>query len=362
MSVFLAREGKNLKSALRKSLDAFDANIDWSRGVFLKPNIVFPVKERSGQITRLKLVKTLVELIREKNAKADIIMGEGTAAGSDPEENFEVSGYTKLAEELGIDLLDLDTVDRVKIKWKYGMLKLPKIVHERIYINLPILKQSSAAGISAAMKNQKGLLMPAMKKAFHRWGLHEPIANLNLVMQPKLSILDCSRFFKGGLLIAGDNTFQVDSFVCRLLGISESEYVRVARNIGVGKDVLEVHGENKELVRASARRFPSSRDYRRLFRLRLWSNPAACSMCRFRVQDLVRLRPRGLATSFKGYWKLLRLAVEGCEVVYGRKPVFRAEFGKVICIGDCTKDLAKQGGHKFVAGCPPATKEIVNAL
>lgn len=360
MGVFIVKENRDIRKALRSILERWEACIDSAKGIFIKPNVVFPLSEKSGQITRHKIVRNLIELLKEKYPGASIILGEGTAAGTNPRENFEVSGYAALARELGVDLLDLDKVEHYKIKWKYGILRLPSVARDMCYINLPILKQSSAAVISGAMKNQKGLLLPEMKKAFHRWGLHEPIAHLNAVIQPALSILDGSNFFKGGVLFSGNNTFEIDRLVVKLLGIPAPEYLKSAESTLSAKQDFEVSGENPETIEVKRR--PKIGECRSFLRLRLWSNPRACSMCRFLLQDVARLKKNDLRSSAASMRKLMRLAISGAEFVYGFDPEFRAEHGKVVCIGDCTKKIAREKGYTHVPGCPPDRKALLEKL
>jgi uncharacterized protein (DUF362 family) len=359
LSVLIAKANRNLREAMENILRAYESRIDSSSGVFIKPNIVFPLSEKSGQITRHRIVRALIESLREKYRGIHIVLGEGTAAGTVPQENFDISGYSALAREYGLELLDLDRVERVSEKWKYGVLKLPKIVREKTYINLPILKQSSAAVISGAMKNQKGLLLPEIKKAFHRWGLHEPIAQLDAVIQPDLTILDISNLFRDDILIAGDNTYEIDSLVVRLLGISEPGYLEARRNMGINPSP-EILGEKLESLQIKP--MQEYGEYRSLFRLRLWSNPRACSMCRFLLQDVARYKKDEPGSSLISAVKLGRLAITGAELVYGFDPVVRPEYKKVICIGDCTKKLAKEGGYAHVPGCPPQRRDFIDLL
>jgi uncharacterized protein (DUF362 family) len=359
LSVYIAKAGKTPRKAMDTILHVYQNRIDATKGIFIKPNIVFPLSEKSGQITQLRIVRALIESLREKHAGVRIVLGEGTAAGTIPSENFAVSGYSTLAREYGLDLLDLDRVEHVSVRWKYGVLKLPKIVREMTYINLPILKQSSAAVLSGAMKNQKGLLLPEIKKAFHRWGLHEPIAHLDAVIQPDLTILDASNLFKDNVLIAGDSTYEIDSLVVRLLGISEPGYLESRRNIGINPSP-EILGERLESLQVKP--LKEHGDYRSLLRLRLWSNPRACSMCRFLLQDVARFKKGDPISSFLSTVKLGKLAITGAELVYGFDPVVRPQYGKVICIGDCTKRLAKEMGYVFVSGCPPSRKDLIDIL
>ena len=359
MSVFIARSDRNPREAVDKILNVYENRVDATKGIFIKPNIVFPLSEKSGQITRHRIVRALIESLREKYAGVRIVLGEGTAAGTNPSENFEVSGYSTLAREYGLELLDLDRVEHVSVRWKYGVLKLPKVVREMTYINLPILKQSSAAVISGAMKNQKGLLLPEIKKAFHRWGLHDPIAQLNAVIQPDLTILDTSNLFRGDILIAGDCTYEIDNLVVGILGIPEPEYIEAWRKIGI-RTSSEILGEKPENI--EIKRLVEIREYRRLLRLRLWSNPRACSMCRFLLQDVARFKKNEPGSSLISAVKIGRLAITGAELVYGFDPVFRPQYGKIVCIGDCTKRLAKDEGYIHVPGCPPRRRDLIDIL
>ena len=48
MAVLLSDGRKDLKAALHHIFDAFNEDIDYTRGIFIKPNIVFPVKARKS--------------------------------------------------------------------------------------------------------------------------------------------------------------------------------------------------------------------------------------------------------------------------------------------------------------------------
>ena len=355
--VLITKEHKDIKKSLRKIIDTFEEKLDFSKGFFLKPNIVFPVSEKSGQLTRHKIVKGLIEVLREKDSKVDILLAEGTAAGSNPEENFRISGYSQLASDLGVELLDLNKVEHTKVKWKYGTIQLPKLAFEKTYINLPILKASSAAGISGAMKNQKGLLKPNMKKGFHKLDLHDPIAQLNKTIQPDLTIMDGHNFFNKNILISGDNTYEIDTLAIKLLGAIEPDYMKISRDIGVGNDDFISLGDDTGDIRSSFKyRY---KEYKKVFRIRLWSNPRACSMCRFLFHDINTFPPNNLRYTILMYLKLLKYAFTGVEIVFGSNPELKQKYKKVICIGDCTRKLAKEKGYTNIPGCPPTKEEML---
>ncbi len=354
MTVLLSDGRANLSDTFDQILDTFLKDADFERGFFLKPNIVFPVKASSGEITPPLLTKTLIGTLREHHPGAEIIIGEGVAAGCDPAENFRVSGYAALADELEVPLVDLHDTDRETLAWKFGKLKIPVLALDRTYINLPILKPSSACVISGALKNQKGLLLPEVKKHFHRLGLHEQVAELNHAVRPSLTIMDCSHFFGRNSIIAGDNCGEIDATVCHLLDIEEPEHVVMSRNAQVVSEGFSVIGDPISLKRASDR--PVVKEFKRLGRLRLWSNPQACTMCRYLFHDVQNniLRPENLSLA----GKLLKQSIKGAEIIMGLKPKWRKEYDTVICIGVCTRRVAQEGGYLYIPGCPPTLDDL----
>jgi uncharacterized protein (DUF362 family) len=358
MTVLLSDGRKKLKENLRQILDTFITDVDCTRGIFIKPNIVFAVKPGSGEITSPAFVKALILTLREHFNDIDIVLGEGVAAGCDPGENFNVSGFTKLAHELNVPLVDLNRTERKTIPWKFGKLELPIIALERTYINLPILKSSSACIISGALKNQKGLVLPEMKKHFHRLGLHEQVAELNAVIKPTLTIMDCSRFFGRNVLISGDNCGEVDATACQMLGIDEPEHVQLSRSARVFATGYSVTGEQIDLKRLSER--PMIKEFKRLGQLRLWSNPQACTMCRYLFRDLQDdfMKRQNLI----GKVKLLTHSIKGAEIIMGLNPKWRREHNTVICVGACTRNIAKEGGYIHIPGCPPTLDDFYHNL
>lgn len=358
MTVLLKDGRQNLDEALHQILEMYAADIDWTRGVFLKPNIVFAAKPESGQVTPPAFVRAFVRALRERHDGLDIVMGDGVAIGRDPAENFRVSGFAALAQELRVPLVDLHAAERRPVEWKFGELQLPCLALDRVYINLPILKYSSACIISGALKNQKGLLAPAVKRQFHKLGLHEPIAELNAAIRPSLTVMDCGRFFGANVLISGDNCGEIDSTACRLLGIDEPEHVQLARAVCVFAEGFSVIGDGSRVKRRAAP--PEAKEAKSLGRLRLWSNPRACTGCRAVFQDARDDLPRVRRLSAKS--RLLVHAVRGAEIVMGSNPRWRKERDTVICVGACTRQLAEDNGYAYVPGCPPTLDDLYRYL
>ena len=360
MALYLARSEGDFAQPLRRIVGFFRNGLDLERGVLLKPNIVFPVRGSSGEITRPSVVQALIQVLREVRPGVEILIGEGTAAGTVPEVNFRVSGFTELARRCGVELVDLHKSKKRRLPWKYGTIDLPDLAFEKTYISLPILKKSSAALFSGAVKNQKGLLPAPMKKQFHRLGLHGPLAELARLVQPNLTIMDGINAFEGDILIGGDNIEEMDRYIVRRLGLAEPEFLKELRSQPTSAgDSQDVSGDTDVRVRSIDWH---EEDYQALFNLRLWSNPRACSMCRLRFHELKALKERGFLDALRIYLKLIRHGLAGADIVFGSEPHFRDRGKRLICMGDCTKSLAEKEGCRHIPGCPPSNKQIAKSL
>ncbi len=355
-TVLVTKEYPELKRSMHEIFSFFDRAVDSSRGFFLKPNIVFPVSPDSGQITRPAIVCAVIETLREMYGEVTIIIGEGTAAGTWPEENFAISGYSDLARELGVQMVNLDIVERKKVAWKYGELEIPCIALDYIHINLPILKLSSAAVISGAIKNTKGLILPEKKKLFHRLGLHGPLAELAKIVKPDITILDCSNFLrKGNVFISGTDTVNIDILAAKLLNIEEPEYMRILKQQGYAEEDGII--ANEDLLRfETCRRLPKR--FSKFMNIRIWSNPCACTMCRQTLHSLKDVRSGNIWDSVRFFLKLAKYVVLGADFIFGSNPTFNQRASNIICIGDCTKAIANKKGCKHIPGCPPSSEDF----
>lgn len=359
MPVIVTNPSDSIIESMKKIFSVFRKECDPAKGIILKPNIVFPVLPGSGEITQPEVVRAVIKVLRENNPGIDIVIGEGTAAGTIPADNFRISGYAALARELEVDLIDFNTAERVEIPWKYGVLALPKVALERYYINLPILKASSAAHLSGAMKNQKGLLAPEMKKRFHHLGLHAPIAELARVVRPDLTIMDGRNFFRGNVFIAGDDLLAIDQLAAKLLETEEPEYLAVLKKL----EGESAHDAVSRSFPISLKKHPPTQGkYKQRFNLRLWSNPRACSMCRLSFRHLALNFPRDIGSALKIYGKLLFCAIKGTDFVFGSLAEYEDCGRTVVCFGNCTKKLAKEKGYRHVPGCPPTRKDLEENL
>ncbi len=208
--------------------------------VMLKPNLVnaspFPVT------TSPEFCRVVIEYVRTYS-DAKIILAEGCGdAHLETNEVFANLGFDRLAQEMDIELLDLNHADLQRHTYPgntiFPEFYLPEIATQSFIISLPVLKAHSLAEITGTLKNMMGFAPPQhysgggywKKAAFHD-EMQRSIIELNRYILPDLTLLDASvglsHYHLGGpechphvnRLIAGFDPYAVDQSAARLLGM-----------------------------------------------------------------------------------------------------------------------------------------------
>jgi uncharacterized protein (DUF362 family) len=186
-------------------------------------------------------------------------------------------GYRKLAEDYGIDLINLseDETSEVSVKINKAQFKfaIPKTLQTvDLLVNVPKLKLARATTITVGLKNIFGCIATPRKLSFHKH-LDEAIAGINKIVRPQVTLVDGTYALgyvtiKLGLLLAGQDVVAVDSIASRVMGVSPwvVRSIRLAEAEGLGTSHnIEVKGEKIEDFN---RLFPTRR-YNILYR-RAW--------------------------------------------------------------------------------------------
>jgi len=210
--------------------------------ILIKPNLTTCVKPPAT--TPVQLVEEIVKFC-QKNSQAKIIIGEG-AGGCDTARCFKELGYEEMAKKYEVELLDLNRAARV---YKND-IALPKIAFDSFIINVPVLKEHSAAKLTAAMKNVFGFYLNKEyvnkigqwvgaifrlgwwnKSELHAKGVNKSIVKLNQLIKFDFNIVDGSVGQRGnevygtpcnppiGKIIAGFDVKEVDKECAKLLQI-----------------------------------------------------------------------------------------------------------------------------------------------
>jgi uncharacterized protein (DUF362 family) len=334
--------------------------------VLLKPNIVVAAPPEQGDTTHPKVIAALTQYFRKRNR--EVVVGEGTgifATKTDFERLLQATGYARLRDEMGVEIINLEQEERERVPWKYGIIPLPLMLRDCEYVNVPTMKTHLQSTVSLGVKNQKGLIPMKTKKMFHKRGLHDCIYALSEVIQPSLTVMDALYCIEGtgptgppigevkrmDLLVAGKNMMAVDNVSAAIMGFDAAE-IRHLRKV---RD-LRVLGEKIEDVRSPFKR-PGDFFSRDHFVVHM--DERACTMCTVSFYK---------ALSKILYTKELREQLEkrkdlaDIHLILGpNKP--RGDLGScVLCIGDCAAKTAKEAGMPLLKGCHPDYREIVNFL
>ncbi|MFH1865577.1 MAG: DUF362 domain-containing protein [Candidatus Eisenbacteria bacterium] len=375
MAVFLDEVAHHrlddVQDAIERALGALGADLSGKRTAFIKPNLVIAASPKTAVVTHPVVVEALVNVLR-KRGFTSIAMGDGPGVGLDVEEVFRVTGYSKLAARLGIELVNLNTAERRKRKWKYGELGVPAIVEDAdLYINVPKLKTHGYTTVTLAVKNHKGLLSESDKKRDHQLGLHDPLAQHASIRPPDLIVLDGitgvegdgplhGKVVKSRVFAVGTNMLEVDSVAARLMGFDpmKVEHLRLAYELGVGNMNPEVIGT------APSRSFePANESFGRVVNIYSWRDPTACSMCIDSFSGAVHLavrRPKYWFTLVPklAYWGVFRKL----HIIQGKAAKIPDQPGRVVCLGQCTRGLADSEALTHLGGCPPTPEEVAETL
>ncbi len=166
--------------------------------IFIKPNLVKVPKESpyakmegayeltftKGDIVQKETIEALVKVLHEWGA-SNIAVGEA-AGGSDTALVYKALGLEELVKEYGVELVDLNYAEAIRVPIKNGLLLdhlwVPKILLDSDYrISLAVMKTIEATCITLCLKNW-GMGVPPAKyyglnkaQAEFRKGLESPL-------------------------------------------------------------------------------------------------------------------------------------------------------------------------------------------
>ncbi len=253
--------------------------------VVVKPNLV-DFLQGHPSYTHPRVVEALLQFLRDEQHVASVVVAEGTAFRRDSEAILHETGYADMLGRQGVDFVDLNYDDLVRIPLKGGYAKLSElyiartVVEADALISVPKLKTHHWTQVSASIKNLFGVV-PGIKygwpkNTLHVQGLNEFLAELvDSLPTPRRAALvdgivgmqgDGPLFGSGvdsGVLVAGTDLVAVDTTCVRLMGFDPSQlaYLTLSAWSGLGQfdeGRIEVHGQAVNSLRRAFQPPPSS--------------------------------------------------------------------------------------------------------
>lgn len=324
-----------------------DEGLESGASIGIKPNLVVAKDWRSGATTNPAICAAVIAYLQQRGFK-NISIIESAWLGENTQRAFRTCGYEALSKRYGVALVDVKRDDFEVCE--YGEMKVEvsrRALGLDYLINLPLIKGHCQTKLTCALKNMKGLISDKEKRRFHTLGLHRPIAYLNRMISPHLTIADgtCTDpgFEEGGnpvrlnTMVAGFDSVLIDAYAAGLIGLKPKDigYIGIAEKIGVGSADLEkadiVHlGEGG--ATAADSRSPALENAKAQINAQ-----DACSAC---YANLINA--------------LMRMKTTDMSVSVGQG--FKGKKGR-IGSGSCTA-----GFEYCVKGCPPRADQIYDAL
>jgi len=364
----IAKQEKYNKAQIKKKLSRMLADLDILEqmrncSVLIKPNCVGVLAPAEGRTTHPIVLEALAEILQGVGAKVTI--GESSEVGADTWAAYQKTGIKKVAEKLGVELIDFKKSNYVEVSVDNPLaikkILLPEEVLNADYlISLAKMKTNYVSRMSCSMKNMKGTLLDKQKRSFHRIGLQEGIVDLYSVING----LNCLAIIDGivgtqlyqprklGALVASTDFIAADSVCAEIMGLNprEVKYLKIGYQRGLGEiDIkkMKILGP-LFTVSPSFRSIPPGLRYMaKEFEVKIVDgNP--CSSCigglYLGLKKIKLTRPELL--------KGLRIAVGDCKDIDNLSDTIR--FGSCAC--------QNRKDRLSVIGCCPTSADLIKVV
>jgi uncharacterized protein (DUF362 family) len=246
--------------------------------ITLKPNVVSGVAPDSGITVHPAFLRGVIAHLTARGFDPSAITvteGGGGEANRDMAVHYAAVEYDTLAAETGVNLVDLNADDFVRVDipdgWVFQQMPIGKTVWdpEAFFINIPKMRTHNLAITTISIKNLQGIVVPLEERhmctlfprqpgdrggdglsgsildTHERWA--HKICDISLARKPDLNLVDAvvsrdgTGFRQGtnrplGIVLAGINQAAVDTIGTALMGIDPAKltYLRVAGERGMG--------------------------------------------------------------------------------------------------------------------------------
>jgi uncharacterized protein (DUF362 family) len=234
--VFLADSSKDFSGAIRAALKGSGilSGIATNSRVALKPNLTYPY-HKAGVTTSPAFIRETVKILREITPHIAIVETDGGYGAWAATESFRGHGLYDLAEEFGVELVNLCNEAREPIRFRSRLVSqtvpLPTrlLHHTDVFISMPVPKVHCMTRLTLSYKNQWGCIPDIMRLRRH-YLFNDAIIAINRVLKP--FVLSDGTYFldrhgplegdpiRMNLVIAATDAGTFDRYVCELMGFS----------------------------------------------------------------------------------------------------------------------------------------------
>ncbi len=234
--------------------------------VLIKPNIVRDYPGETGITTDIRVVREVVHLVLEAGGRP--LIGEAVGSLSShwypgfTGELFKSRGYTDLAHEFGIHLVDFDLDDVILTRVEGGRayskpFPLPQAtLRADKIISLPKIKGHSEVVYTGAVKLNFAYAPGMYRRVNHLGGIYQPVLDIVTALYPDLVIADGVVAGAGrmagnepsnvipvdlGVIVAGRDPVAVDAVVEAIVGLSPGTVLLTSLAVERGLGTADLH-------------------------------------------------------------------------------------------------------------------------
>ncbi len=226
--------------------------------VVVKPNMAWDRPPEMAANANPAVVRQVVELCLEAGAKQVKVLDYTC---DDARKAYAASGIQAAVEGIKDPRAVVQFVDerrfvdvqiekaRALKKWSF----YKDILEADRFINIPVAKQHSEARLTMCLKNMMGAIGP--RRGRIHVGLHQNIADMNLILRPDLHVLDATRILlrngpKGGrledvavknLVFAGADPVALDALGTELFGMKPADIGYITRAHQAGRGEMDLN-------------------------------------------------------------------------------------------------------------------------
>jgi uncharacterized protein (DUF362 family) len=338
------------------------------------------------------VIEDMVILLKEQGI-TDITIGEGTVI-FDPKDKdlvdhaFETLGYNTLKNRYGVKCVNIfdGSFEEIDLGGGVALNFNTDITNSDFVVNLPVLKTHLQTKVSLGIKNLKGVVDIKSRKKCHnvdsKKNLHYMIARLGNMLPQSLTILDGiysnewgpgfdGKARRSNIIVASTDILSADKVGATILGYDPSEIIHLAhaaKNSQKPIDLsdVDIKGENIDDVTAGhGWGFPYTE-----------GGMLPAPMAKMDIEGLIyRKYDDTLCTYCSGYNSFVIPAIirawkkepwDDVEVLSGKKMKPTPGRKKTVLLGKCiyqaNKDNPDINEMIPVKGCPPSSKDIIQAL
>jgi uncharacterized protein (DUF362 family) len=273
--VYIEDTNQGIKSAVNRIFNhiekAGETIIKGSKEVYIKVN---GIDYKKHTHTSPEVLEATILYLQEKGAEVYVM--ENSTQANLTRLVFTITGYKKVCEKTGANIIYLDEEDTQTFEFKgkpsieedpkgYNLIsfRLPKTIvkimenrESSTYINIPKLKTHSMAGVTLSIKNQWGFPIHADRGKDHNYNIHSKLVDLYAMIQPDISLIDGIEGTINGhypptawedklvipfrILIGGIDPLAVDVVGARIFGLTLEEipHLKIAHKQGLGEGDL----------------------------------------------------------------------------------------------------------------------------